>query len=155
MFLHNHEKAFRLLPDVGLEDRYVLFKLGVLRGFDVSSTTFRSHAYLNVSIPISTTFNTITVPQDQRVTNLIRDSILPEAKALLPSVSGKAIDGIAFHLLIPAHNFVTGDEAKFDELLVYLNTDELRKFAASGITSQKLIDNSFVLLNGDRIEAKS
>jgi hypothetical protein len=85
---------------------------------------------------------------------VIREVILPEAKGLLHYADGKPVGGLAFHLSIPAYNFVTGGEAKFDDLLVYLTTDELKKFSNSDITSQKLIDDSFVLLNHDRIEAK-
>ncbi len=62
--------------------------------------------------------------------------------------------GLAFQLSIPAYNFVTGGEAKFDDLLVYLATDKLKKFSENDITSQKLIDDSIVLLNNDRVEAK-
>jgi len=80
---------------------------------------------------------------------------LPEAKALLPFADGKPMDGLAFHLSIPAYNFVTGREAKFDDLLVYLKTDDLKNFSNSDITSQNLIDDSVVLLNHDRIEAKT
>jgi hypothetical protein len=80
--------------------------------------------------------------------------ILPEAKELLPYADGKPLGGLAFHLSIPAYNFVTGGEAKFDDLLVYLTTDGLKKFPANDITSQKLIDDSVVLLNNDRVEAK-
>lgn len=70
------------------------------------------------------------------------------------SAQGKPLDGLAFHLSIPAYNFVTGGESRFDDLLVYLTIDELQKFSASDITSQKLIDDSFVLLNDDRIEIR-
>jgi hypothetical protein len=85
---------------------------------------------------------------------VIREVILPEAKTLLPYADGKPVGGLAFHLSIPAYNFVTGGEAKFDDLLVYLTIDELKKFSTSDITSQKLIDNSFVIFNNDRVEAR-
>lgn len=154
VFLSNQERLFAALPQLGLEDRYELFKVGVIRGFDMSSELFKGIAYVRVAIPTSTTFNTIKVSQDQRVSQMIREVILPEAKVLLPNVDGKPVGGLAFHLFIPAHNFVTGGEAKFDDLLVYLTTEELKKFSTSDITSQKLIDASIVLLNNDRVEAK-
>lgn len=141
-------------PSLAKEDRYGLFKMGVIRGFDLSSASFKGLGYVQVGIPASTTFNTIRVSQDQRVSQVIREVILPEAKALLPYADGKPVDGLAFHLSIPAYNFVTGGEAKFDDLLVYLTTEELKRFATNDITSQKLIDNSVVLLNSDRVEAK-
>jgi len=118
------------------------------------STSFRGLGYVQVGIPASTTFNTIRASQDQRVSQVIREVILPEAKALLAYADGKPVGGLAFHLTIPAFNFVTGGEAKFDDLLVFLTTDELRKFSANDITSQKLIDDSVVLVNNDRVEAK-
>jgi hypothetical protein len=120
----------------------------------MSSTSFKGLGYVQVGIPSSTTFNTLRVSQDQRVSEVIREVILPEAKALLPYAEGKPIGGFAFHLSIPAYNFVTGGEAKFDDLRVYLTIDELTRFSTSDITSQKLIDDSFVLLNDNRIEAK-
>ena len=153
VFLPNQAKLFAELPQLGQEDRYGFFKMGVIRGFDMASVSFKGLGYVQVGIPASTTFNTIRVSQDQRVSQVIREVILPEAKALLPYADGKPVGGLAFHLSIPAYNFVTGGEAKFDDLLVYLATDELRKFSASDITSQRLIDDSFVLLNNDRVEA--
>jgi hypothetical protein len=154
VFLPNQAKLFASLPQLGMEDRYGFFKMGVIQGFDMSSASFKGLGYIQVGIPASTTFNTLRVSQDQRVSEVIREVVLPEAKELLPHADGKPVGGLAFHLSIPAYNFVTGGEAKFDDLLVYLTTDELKKFSASDITSQKLMDDSFVLLNHDRIEAK-
>jgi hypothetical protein len=154
VFLPNQAKLFASVPQLGQDDRYAFFKLGVIRGFDMSSASFKGLEYVQVGIPASTTFNTVRVSQDQRVAQVIREVILPEAKALLPYADGKPVGGLAFQLSIPAYNFVTGEEAKFDDLLVYLTTDELKKFSANDITSQKLIDESVVLLNNDRVEAK-
>ena len=154
VFLPNEEKLFAALPQLAQEDRYAFFKRGVTSGFDISSASFKGSGYVRVSIPVSTTFNTIRVSQDQRVSSVIREVVLPEAKALLPYADGRPVGGLAFHLSIPAYNFVTGGDAKFDDLLIYLATDELKKFAANDITSQKLLDNSVVLLNNDRVEVK-
>jgi hypothetical protein len=154
VFLPNQARLFAALPQLEQNDRYSFFKMGVIKGFDMSSTSFKGLGYVQVGIPSSTTFNTLRVSQDQRVSEVIREVILPEAKALLPYAEGKPIGGFAFHLSIPAYNFVTGGEAKFDDLRVYLTIDELTRFSTSDITSQKLIDDSFVLLNDNRIEAK-
>ena len=105
-------------------------------------------------IPATITFNTIRVSQEERVAQVIKEVILPEAKALLPCADGKPLGGLAFQLSIPAYNFVTGGETKFDDLIVYLKTDALKQFSANDITSQKLIDSTVVLLNNDRVEAK-
>jgi hypothetical protein len=120
----------------------------------VSSTSFKGIGYLLLDFPTSTTFNTLRVSQDERVASVIREVVIRQAKEVLPLAEGKPIGGLAFHLSIPAYNFVTGGEAKFDDLLVYLKIEDLREFSSSDITSQKLIDDSFVLLNSDRIEAK-
>lgn len=154
VFLPNQARLFASLPELGQEDRYALFKLGVTKGFDISSVPFKELRYVQVGLPSSATYNTLRVPQDQRVSEVIREVILPEAKSLVPLIDGKPAGGLAFHVLIPAYNFVTGGESKFDDLVVFITTDELKKFSASDITSQKLIDDSFVLLNHDRIEAK-
>ncbi len=154
VFLPNEAKLFGALPELTQADRYAFFKMGVIRGFDMSSANFKGQGYVKVAIPASTTFNTIRVSQEQRVSQVIKEVILPEAKTLLPLATDKPIGGLAFQLSIPAYNFVTGGEAKFDDLLVYLTTEKLKEFVASDITSQSLISNSIVLLNGDRIEAK-
>lgn len=154
VFLPNQTRLFAALPKLDEDGRYGFFKLGVIKGFDISSISFKGLGWVMVSIPASTTFNTLRVSQDQRVSQVISELILPEAKQFLASAEGKPVDGLAFHLSIPAYNFATGGESKFDNLLVYLRIDELEKFSASDITSQKLIDDSFVLLNDDRIEAK-
>lgn len=154
VFLPHQARLFVSLPQLGLEDRYRFFRTGIITGFDISSASFKGLGYVQASIPASTTFNTLRVSQDQRIAQVIREVILPEAKVLLPYADGKPVGGLAFHLSIPAYNFVTGGEAKFDDLRIYMTVDELKKFSASDITSQKLIDDSFVLLNNDRVEAK-
>ncbi|MGD1107985.1 MAG: hypothetical protein ABR865_13155 [Terracidiphilus sp.] len=154
VFLPNQAKLFDALPKLNEEGRYTFFKLGVAKGFDVSSESFKGIGYLEVRIPATTTFNTARVSQDERVSEVIRETILPEAKEFLAEADGKQVDGIAFHLSIPAYNFVTGGEAKFDDLLVYFANEELKKFSEDDITSQNLLDNSIVLLNHDRIEVK-
>ena len=152
VFLPNESKLFASLPELRQEDRYAIFQEGVRRGFDISSGRFKERNYLNVFVPQTTTFNTLRVSQDQRVAELVRDVVLPEAKVFLPYIKEKSVGGLAFFLSIPAYNFVTGGETKFDSLCVYLSTIDLQQFAESDITSQKLIDSSFVLLNGDRTE---
>jgi len=154
VFLPNQAKLFASLPELAQEDRYAFFKLGVIRGFDVSSASFKGLGYVQVVIPATITFNTIRVSQEERVAQVIKEVILPEAKALLPCADGKPLGGLAFQLSIPAYNFVTGGETKFDDLIVYLKTDALKQFSANDITSQKLIDSTVVLLNNDRVEAK-
>lgn len=154
VFLPNEEKLFADLPKLGQDDRYEFFKIGVKKGFDISSTKFKGVGYLEVEIPAVTIFNTLKVSQDQRIAQIIREVILPESKSLLLRADGKPLEGLAFHLSIPAYNFATGGEEKYDDLRVYIAIDKLKKFAESDITSQKLIDDSFVLLNDDRIEAK-
>jgi hypothetical protein len=67
---------------------------------------------------------------------------------------GDSADGLAFSIVIPAYNFVTGGENKTDILRVYLPLAEMKRFMDSDITSQKLLESSVVLLNGDRVEAK-
>jgi hypothetical protein len=154
VFLPNQARLFAALPKLDEDGRYGFFKMGVIEGFDISSTSFKGLGYVNVSIPASTTFNTLRVSQDQRVSQVITEVILPEAKRFLAYADGKSVDGLSFHLSIPAYNFATGGESKFDDLIVYLTIDEFKKFSASDITSQKLIDDSYVLLNDNRIEAK-
>lgn len=154
VFLPNQAKLFVALPQLEQDDRYNFFKMGVIKGFDISSASFKGLGYVQIDIPAATTFNTLRVSQDQRISEVIKEVILPEAKTLLFYADGKPVGGLAFHLSIPAYNFATGGEAKFDDLRVYMTVDELKKFAASDITSQKLIDDSFVLLNDDRIDAK-
>jgi hypothetical protein len=154
VFLPNQARLFASLPQLDEDARYGFFMKGVTRGFDISGTSFKGLGYVQVHIPATTTFNTVRLSSDQRVSTVIREVILPEAKVFLPVADGRPVGGLAFHLLIPAYNFATGGEAKFDDLLVYLTLEELRKFSTSDITSQKLIDNSFVLLNNDRIEAR-
>lgn len=99
-------------------------------------------------------FNTLRTSQDERVAQVLRETVLPAAKEFLSNADVGVVGGLAFHISIPAYNFVTGNEMKFDDLLVYFKLDELKSFAASDITSQKLVDSSVVLLNEDRTEVR-
>jgi hypothetical protein len=144
VFLPNEARLFASLPELGQEDRYALFKAGVSKGFDISSVSFKELRYVQVGLPSSATYNTLRVPQDQRVSEVIREAILPAAKSLVPLIDGKPAGGLAFHVSIPAYNFVTGGESKFDDLVVYIATDELKRFSASDTTSQS---SSTILLS--------
>lgn len=154
MFLPHQAGLFASLPELDESARYAFFLRGVVRGFDVSSLRFKETGYVNFSIPATTTFNTIRVAQNERVATVIRDTVIPESRAALRLCDGKPVAGLSFHLSIPAYNFVTGGEAKFDDLLVYIKTSELRALDAADITTQKLVDASYILLNGSRIEVK-
>ncbi len=83
VFLPNQARLFAALPQLGTDDRYSFFKMGVIKGFDISSVSFKGLGYVQVDIPAATTFNTLRVSQDQRVSEVIKEVILPEAKALL------------------------------------------------------------------------
>jgi hypothetical protein len=41
VFLPNQAKLFASLPQLGREDRYAFFKMGVIRGFDMASASFK------------------------------------------------------------------------------------------------------------------
>ena len=71
VFLPNQVRLFAALPKLDKDGRYELFKMGVIKGFDVASTSFKGLGYVKVSIPASTTFNTLRVSQDERVSQVL------------------------------------------------------------------------------------
>jgi hypothetical protein len=154
LFAPNEKRLFAEAPALPVEDRFKIFQQGLRLGSDVASEAFKNRRYITISVPLLTTFNTIRTSGDQRVSEVLRETVLPQAKLFAALLHGDSADGLAFSIVIPAYNFVTGGENKTDILRVYLPLAEMKRFMDSDITSQKLLESSVVLLNGDRVEAK-
>lgn len=70
----------------------------------------------------------------------------------LAGVSG--IDGFKIKLRIGHKNFVTEQYLNpyYDDLHIYASNEVIKKFAEDDITSQQFINESIVLVNGNRVD---
>ena len=73
-------------------------------------------------------------------------------KAFAGPVSGvNEIQGLKLELRIPHKSFLDQrSRAEEDQLALYATTDAIARFADNAITSQALVDESVVLINGNR-----
>lgn len=145
LFAPNEKRLFAQLPGLSTGDRFKIFQQGLRLGSDVGSETFKNRHYVTVNVPLLTTFNTIRTSGDQRVSEVLRETLLPQAKLFATLLHAEAADGLAFTVIIPAYNFLTGGENKTDILRVYLPLTEMLSFMDSDITSQKLLESSVLL----------
>lgn len=138
------------------EERLVILQFAHLTasGTKIASDTFKSITYLTVSLPqdATGTWNNLVVNQSKRVGHLIGEQ-LPLLKSFAKiTLAHKGIDGLELvqssrHGTAPSYA-----DTKVDEVKAYFPLDAMLKFASADITSQQLINQSIILVNGDRVE---
>ena len=120
----------------------------------VSAETFKDQNYLALNLGKSETVNNeIQMNQSARVARLISDQMLTFLKTMAKGATGvRGMSGIKLQMSIHHYNFV--DYSSFgpdDDLQLYVPLDLIFKFANADITSQQLIDGSFVIVNDNRV----
>ncbi len=119
----------------------------------IGSEAFKGVTYLSIGLPgDGSIWNNLRITRTQRLGKLIGDQ-LPLLKAFAKvSVPHDAIGGLKLrqpstHGTAPDYT----DQAK-DDVEAYFPLDQLLKFANADITSQQLVNQSIILVNGDRVE---
>jgi hypothetical protein len=141
------DKQFQLLKDLGYNDD----EMGVAE--------FQGKQYIAFS-PISPTteFNSREVKQAARVATVLKDLVLPAFDKVAPVITdATGIYGIKIRARIFYRDFVSrrnqGNQRPNVEVLeIFAPYDLVEKLFNFEITSQKLVDGSTVLVNGNRIE---
>jgi hypothetical protein len=123
----------------------------------IEGETYKSKFYLVMRFnPGTPTYNSNMLNAPTRVATVVQQKLLTVLKALHEQLADEApeINGIKVEWKILHRNFVTEPDTAapaIDELFVYSAREELAKFSNDDITNQQLIDNSIILLNGNRV----
>lgn len=126
----------------------------VAQGSRVSTEVFRDAEYLAVDLGKSdVVLNTIQMGSEaERVAWLLNEQLLTVLKGFnLPVSDGETVAGVKLQIELGHRNFVREQETTFDNVEIYATTEDIKAFTDFDITSQELIDRSFVIVNGNRV----
>jgi hypothetical protein len=123
-------------------------------GIAISSETFRGQTYVAVDLGTdSSTYNDLRFTQSSLVAHLFNERLLRLLKGFAGTVRGvDGLYGLKLALKIPHRDFSTTGRAATYDLEVYSPVDAITAFDEAEITNQKLIDESVVILDTNRIE---
>jgi hypothetical protein len=143
------------LASFSQDERLLLLKFAHItaNGTTLGSEVFKGITYLTVSLPEEeNVWNDLVVNRSKRVGKLI-GAQLPLLKAFAQiSVSHQTIGGLklaqpSIHGTAPDYKNVSADKVE-----AYFPMEAMLKFANADITSQQLVNQSIILVNGDRVE---
>lgn len=123
-------------------------RVGYTRAF--KPDTFQSRTYAPIIVVSANRYNDAKLSANQRAATFIRDELLPAVKRYAPLFDSVAVSGLVVESQVWHSNFVTKSPPAPERWQAYLSLADLKRFADARITSQELVDNSVVLINGDR-----
>ena len=122
-------------------------------GTKLGSETFKGITYLTIALPWDgNTWNDLRVTRTQRIGRLIGDQLAllkAFAKVAVPhdAIGGLKLEQPSRHGTAPYYV----DTAN-DDVAAYFPVEAMLKFANADITSQQLVNQGIVLVNGNRVE---
>ncbi|MBK5260657.1 MAG: hypothetical protein JJE51_13795 [Thermoanaerobaculia bacterium] len=123
-------------------------------GSPLSTTKYKSGSYISIDVgDDGNVYNTLQMNQVQRVARSLREHIVPALKRLASDVSASSMTGVKIAFKVNFKNFLEKyASSSLDSVVMYVPAEALKQFADADISSQKLMDASVILVNGDRIE---
>ena len=98
-------------------------------------------------------YNTIQMDQSARVAHALNQRVLSYMKRVAKIISFHSeVDGIKVEIDLPYKNFVTeyNNQPNYDHLEIYAPMDVIRQFADDELTNQEFVEESVLLVNGNR-----
>lgn len=142
------------LAGIALDKQLKLFDALKFDSESIGTESFKGKLYMVIRLPPEDlVFNTNLVNQPARVSRTLQRGALTLLKGLNQVVTGDVpeIEGIKMECKIFYRNFNTDEKTGTELMFFYATADQLVKYAESDITNQQLVDNSIVLVNGDRV----
>ena len=122
-------------------------------GTRIASETFKGVTYLTITLPDDgNTWNNLRVTRSERIGRLIGNQLALLKTFALAAVRHDIIGGLK--LTQPSTHGTAPNylDTRSDRVEAYFPLDVLLKFAEADITSQQLVNQSIILVNGDRVE---
>jgi hypothetical protein len=122
----------------------------------ITSEKYKSNMYLSVDVGGDTeVYNTIRVDQSHRIGNSLNQRVLSYFKRIARIIKfHPQVDGIKISILIPYKNFVTEaySQPNYDQIEIYSTMDVIQQFADDELTNQEFVEESILLVNGNRMK---
>lgn len=134
-------------------------KLKLLRDVNFIDTAIREEKYKGDTYLVVNAggdvqiYNTIQMNQSERIAHATNQRILRYIKYAAKTIKyNPDVDGIKVELYLPYKNFVTEAylSPHYDFMELYAPMDVIRQFAEDELTNQEFIEESILLVNGNR-----
>lgn len=113
---------------------------------------YKEKFYLKIGGADDFIYNSLQVNQPLRTSLTVQKIIAMGIKDMVTLKVHKGLDGLKVEVKMFFKDFLREANPNFEDLSVYFTFEELEKFQKADITSQQLIDNSIVLINGNRVQ---
>lgn len=121
----------------------------------ITTAKYKGDTYLSVDLGGDVeVFNTIRVDQSHRIGHSLNTRVLSYFKRIARILKfSTEVEGIKISILIPYKNFVTeaSSEPNYDRIEIYALMDVIRQFADDELTNQEFVEESILLVNGNRM----
>jgi hypothetical protein len=102
------------------------------------------------------TFNNINIKfNDQyKISRYLFDHLIRKGIRYFKDCLSYGYDGLSFQILATDQNFVSKDKTNFSVYEFYLPKHNIISYISDDITGQDLAENSYILVNNERIELR-
>jgi hypothetical protein len=142
------------LTSIALERKLNLLKELKYVDSAIRSEKYKGSDYLSINVGGDTeVYNSPRVDQSHRIGHSLNQRVLAYFKRIAKIIKFHAqLDGIKITILIPYKNFVTEAyyQPHYDQIEIYAPMDAIRQFADDELTNQEFVEESILLVNGNR-----
>ena len=121
----------------------------------IKSEKYKGSNYLSIDVGGDTeVYNTIRVDQSHRIGHSLNQRVLSYFKRIARIIKfHPEVEGIKISILIPYKNFVTEQyiQPSYDRIEIYSTMDVIQQFADDELTNQEFVEESILLVNGNRM----
>ena len=127
-------------------------------GYDlnaVGSETYKGRFFIVFRDTGREIYNSIQLNQTARAARAMEKYIFAAMRGAYKALADiEGLDGVKVELKVGYKDFVSEEYSQphYDELHIYATKDVLKKFAEDDITSQQFVNDSIVLVNGNRTD---
>jgi hypothetical protein len=118
----------------------------------INSEEFKDKFYIVLGGSDDIVYNTIQVNQAERTSKTIEKLINIGIRNMPDLINTPEVDGIKIEFKVFFKDFLREVTANAEDLSVYFLFENLKQFKEADITNQQLLDKSFVLVNGNRVQ---
>lgn len=122
----------------------------------IKTEKYKGSDYLAINVGGDTEiYNTIRVDQSHRIGHSLNQRVLSYFKRTARIIKfHPEIDGIKISIQIPYKNFVTEQYIlpNYDWVEIYASMDVIQQFADDELTNQEFVEESILLVNGNRMQ---
>lgn len=140
------------LADIPLKTQLNLIEAAKFDHKAIDGETFKGKFYLVIRGDDDIQYNTIQINQAERTSKTVEKIINFGISKMPDIINTQSIDGIKVEMKVFFRDFLRQTLPDSENTNAYFLFDDLKQFKEADITNQQLVDKSFVLVNGNRVQ---